>query len=251
MKKILLPCFLFLILLIGCKNKQEITFEELQITNEVCDDCPKVNIQIPKATGNTKIAKIINTTLEQELITLLDYDDSFEVTTLSEALVSFKSGYKEIQQFYDDETALWEVKIQGVVIFEDPNFLTLEIDASIFTGGAHGYHSKRLLNFDKQLATTIENEELFTDIEAFQKFAEQTFRDKEGIPSDKPINYTGFMFEEEIFHLPENMGFTAEGLKLLYNQYEIASYADGVIELVLPHSEIENFIAKPQNSKPL
>ena len=42
------------------------------------------------------------------------------------------------------------------------------------------------------------------------------------------------MFEEDRFSLPENLGFTPGGLELLYNPYEVASYADGPISLVLP-----------------
>ena len=69
------------------------------------------------------------------------------------------------------------------------------------------------------------------------------FRQKEGIPKDKSINHTGFMFEQDSFYLPENMGFTKEGLKLLYNPYEVASYADGPIEFTLTHAEIKKYLA--------
>jgi len=74
------------------------------------------------------------------------------------------------------------------------------------------------LNFDKKKGLELENAELFKNSDNFQAFAEKMFRQKEAIPKDKSINYTGFMFEQDTFYLPENIGFTKEGLKLLYNK---------------------------------
>ena len=65
------------------------------------------------------------------------------------------------------------------------------------------------------------------------------------IPEDKPINSTGFWFENNTFYLPESIGFTKENVILLYNQYEIASYSSGPVELeislekVLPYLKIK------------
>jgi hypothetical protein len=56
------------------------------------------------------------------------------------------------------------------------------------------------------------------------------------------------MFEENLFSLPENIGLTAEGIKLHYNQYEVASYADGPIELTLPFPEVKQFLKIPGKS---
>jgi len=143
-----------------------------------------------------------------------------------------------------DEPNGWEAKIKGSISYEDAKFITIILDSYLFTGGAHGYTSKRFLNFDKKKGTEMENSELFKNTEDFLVFAEEMFRKKENIPKNKSINYTGFMFEQDSFYLPENIGFTKDGLKLLYNPYEVASYTDGPIELVLPHTEIKKFLAK-------
>ncbi|TFG74190.1 MAG: DUF3298 domain-containing protein, partial [Flavobacteriales bacterium] len=63
------------------------------------------------------------------------------------------------------------------------------------------------------------------------------------IPLDKPINQTGLMFEQDTFYLPENIGFTKDGLQLLYNPYEVASYADGTIVLTLSYQEVGPFLS--------
>jgi len=223
-------------------------FEPHTIASEFCTDCPEVSIVISKAQGTSKISKTINTALEEELITLLSFDDEIEVTSVDDALTSFKNGYLELQELYDDEPTGWEAKIESSISYEDANFITIILDSYLFTGGAHGYTSKRFLNFDKKRGIELENSELFKNAEDFRAFAEEMFRQKEAIPNGKPINYTGFMFEQDSFYLPENIGFTKDGLKLLYNPYEVASYADGAIELVLPHAEVKKFLAKKPKS---
>lgn len=240
--------FLVVLLLFGCQNEAKLTFEPYAFENENCKDCPEVSITIPKALGRTKISKTINTALEEELISLLSFDEEMEVTSIDDAIESFKNGYLELQQLYDDEPTGWEAKIVGTISYEDANFITIALDSYLFTGGAHGYTSKRFLNFDRKKGIELENSELFKSAEDFRAFAEEMFREKEDIPKSESINYTGFMFEQDSFYLPENIGFTKAGLKLLYNPYEVASYADGPIELVLLHTEVKKYLAKKPKS---
>jgi hypothetical protein len=66
---------------------------------------------------------------------------------------------------------------------------------------------------------------------------------QEKIPEGEPINSTGYMFERDTFYLPQNIGFTQDGVKLLYNEYEVASYADGPVELLLPYKEVKKYLS--------
>ena len=69
------------------------------------------------------------------------------------------------------------------------------------------------------------------------------FRKKFNIPEKEALNNSGFMFEEEKFQLPQTFFFTEEGLLLYYNVYEIASYADGPKQLLLPYEEVAPYLA--------
>jgi hypothetical protein len=176
------------------------------------------------------------------VISLLIYDDEIEATNIEEAIQSFKNGYLELKKMYPDEPVGWEADIEGKVTYEDKNILTIQVSSYLFTGGAHGFSATRFLNFDKAKALELETLELFNDPLEFQSFAEGKFRDQEKIPANGSINATGFMFEDDEFYLPENIGFTQEGLQLFYEQYEVASYADGPIILTLKFKELEPYI---------
>lgn len=237
-----IPYLLFFILLLGCKNTDQLTFEPVNYENAPCDDCPKVSISIPKVLEKIKVGLAIENALREEVIFLLTFDDEIKATNIEEAIQSFDNGYTELKNMYPDEAASWEAKINGEISYEDKKILTIQLDSYIFTGGAHGYSATRFLNFDKKKGTELENWQLFKSTGDFEHFVESEFRSKEKIPQDKPINSTGFMFEQDSFYLPENIGFTEKGLQLHYNQYEVASYADGPIVLTLPYDEVKNYL---------
>ena len=231
------------LLLLGCKNEEKLTIEPVHIANENCADCPIIDITLPKVLDRSKVGRTLETSLREEVIMLLTFDEELEATTIDEAVASFNEGYSGLKDKFEDETAEWEAKINAQVSHDDKNLLTVHLDSYLFTGGAHGYKAIRYLNFDKKKGKELENWELFKNLPDFEKFAEEKFRSKENILKGTSINSTGFMFEKDVFYLPENMGFTDKGLHLVYNPYEVASYADGPIDLLLPYAEIKNFLA--------
>ncbi len=242
--KALLTSLFICVLLLGCQKKEDrLNFKPLVLTEEDCADCPKVSISIPQAVQGNKTASTVNTALREEIISQLLFDEDMEVAKLEDALLSFKNGYIELKNLYAEEATPWEAQIEGKVVYEDETLLTVQLNSYIFTGGAHGYSAQRFLNFDKKRGVELENWQLFQNRKAFQQFVEAKFREQESIPEEASINQTGLMFESNRFYLPENIGFTEEGIQLLYNPYEVASYADGPIVLTLPFKEVEPFLA--------
>nr|WP_298923913.1 DUF3298 and DUF4163 domain-containing protein [uncultured Allomuricauda sp.] len=238
-------CLLLVLLLtIGCENEGNLTFEPLQLTGDTCKECPKIEINIPRALDETAVARAINSALEEELIALLSFDGELEIDNMDDAITSFTNSFKELKTKFPDETVGWEAEVNSEVVYEDDNILTLIFNAYTFTGGAHGYGSTTFLNFDKRKGVELENWELFEDMEGFQKFAETKFRIQEDIPQNENINITGFMFERDIFHLAENIGYTKDGIQLIYNQYEVASYADGPKTLALSYQEVNKYLKR-------
>ncbi len=236
--------FLLVIMLIGCKNEHQLTFSKKKLLAEECKGCPKVSIEIPEVLERSRVAQNINNAISEEIISTLLFEEKeeLEVATIDDAIKSFNEGYVEITKLYDDEGENWEAKINGKVTFEDKTLLTIILDSYLYTGGAHGYTSKRFLNFDKKKGVELENWQLFSDRDGFRKLAEAKFRLQENIPVDESINHTGFMFEQDSFYLPENIGLTKKGVKLLYNQYEVASFADGPIEVILSFDEASKYL---------
>ncbi len=237
-------CLLLILLLLSCKKEDKLTIEPLHLSTEDCSDCAQVSIDLPLALESGRIGNAVNRSLREEVISLLTFEDGTEPNTIEQAMESFNAGYQDLnERFPGEESTPWEGRIEAEISFEDADLLSIRLQSYLFTGGAHGYSSITFLNFNKQKGKEMEDWELFTDQGDFQRYAESAFRKQEDIPKDQSINSTGFMFERDSFYLPENIGLTEKGLQLHYNQYEVASYADGPIELILPYKEVQKYLS--------
>lgn len=239
-------CLIICILLFACNNKNTLSFEPLTIATDSCENCTTVNIEIPNAKGNTKLSETINSALEGEIIALLNFDEESNAQNLEDAKKAFVFDYEELNGKFPEESMPWEANIEGTITHENEEIITIEIQSYIYTGGAHGYGTNRYLNFDKVKGSELYQENLFKDIDGFKSFAETLFRKQENIPATGSINDTGFMFETESFYLPDNIGYTENGLILFYEPYEIASFADGPIILTIPYTDANPFLNFPQ-----
>ena len=242
MKKLAFSLLILHSILISCTNEPKPTIEVLHIESEKCSNCPEITIAIPKMIQDTRIAKIINKSIEKELIYTLNFEEENEVKTLDHAMQSFTKSYQGLQKQFNDEDISWEAKIKGMVSYEDINIISIKLDTYVFTGGAHGYNTITFLNFDKQKAVQLHTIDLFDDIDGFVELSEIAFKKQEKIPLNNTINNTGFMFNENLFALPKNIGYTKNGIQLIYNPYEIASYADGTIELLISFKKANPFL---------
>ncbi len=234
--------FLLFLLSAGCGKEEKLVFEERLYQSENCSACPEILVKVPVALDKRKISETVNNTLKEEVISLLAFEEDQQPEDIPEAVASFRKGFEKLQHEFPDETVPWEANIEARVSFENKDLLSIGLTSYIFTGGAHGYGATRFLNFKKKSGQEFDNFELFDNHKKFVDFAETQFRVQQNIPPDQPINSTGFMFEGNEFYLPENIGFSENGLKLLYNPYEVASYADGTIELLLPYAELTRFL---------
>lgn len=140
----------------------------------------------------------------------------------------------------------WNNYYSGVamdVIFNDNNWLVMEMSGSEYTGGAHGNYGVSYMNIDMQQKRVWKMEDVMTvdsnklnlllDAEARRYFAiaaTESFEDR--LLTDK-VMPNG------------NICITPTGINFVYNPYEIASYADGIITLFLPYSQLKDLL-KPE-----
>jgi len=243
-----LTCLLLCFLFFACNNKNSLSFEPLVIATDSCENCTSVRIEIPKANGATKLSKTINDALEGEIIALLNFYEESNAQNLEEAKETFLDDYEEVNGKFPEESMPWEATVEGNITFENDSIITIKLASYIYTGGAHGYGTNRFLNFDKISGKELYQEDLFNSLDDFKTYAETLFRKQESIPTEGSINDTGFMFETERFYLPDNMGYTENGLLLFYEPYEIASFADGPIILTIPYEEANTFLKYPSKT---
>ncbi|HLV70899.1 MAG TPA: DUF3298 domain-containing protein [Xanthomarina sp.] len=214
-----------------CKEEKTIEFKEVTKTtkgNEL------VEIYIPEASGNDDVSKKINASIHQYVINSLNIKDTegSALKTIEESIDVFNTEYESFKSDFPDTIIAWEAQIDGEVMYQSADVISVSLTTYMNTGGAHGHLNVSFLNFNAQTGNILKNEDLFDDYLVFTKIA-KTYFDEE--IADKKDLY----FEPDNFTLPENIGFTEEGVILLYNTYEIAPYSSGITEIQIPWEELQ------------
>lgn len=202
----------------------------------------KVVIDIPIATPKNTVSDSINLALYNFIKDVIYLDEKPGVfSSYEELTTSFISSYEELKSKYPEEIE-WEANIKGEIVFQTEKLLNIKLEYYVFTGGAHGYFGVKSFIFDIPSGRQLTKQDLFADLENFTLLVENKFRNKFQIDLTQNINSTGFMFENDSFHLSENIFITEDSILLVYNTYEIASYADGIQELIIPLDEVQTFL---------
>ena len=208
------------------------------------DPCPSVKITVPIAENTPVVADSINKKIFNTVRSIIYFGEKpYTAENYEDLMASFMGSYEELKkEFPNDMMTGYDGKVEATVDYKTDSIIGVKINHYTYTGGAHGYEGNRSLLFDPATGKSLTYNDIFTDVDAFTKYAEKKFREKFNIPAGKSINATGFFFENDKFVLPLNIFFKENGLLLFYNSYEISSYAEGRKELLLPYNEINQYL---------
>lgn len=237
----LLKIFTFIIIatfIFSCKDETALNFTEISITDE---DETIIEINIPKAKGETKAAKQINTTLTNFVTSALNIEaTNTSKTSTKESITSFKKAYKDfktqIGKTLFTNLPPWEVLIDGEVIYKSKTLATIAMNSSINTGGAHSNLIFKFYNFDAKTGKQLETKDLINDIPAFTALA-QKFYNKEILSANQDRIDA---FKTETFKLPKNLGFSDDGIIVFYDTFN--SSVNNVIEFTIPFTVANQYL---------
>ena len=190
--------------------------------------------------GNDAAAAAINEVLHRQ------YTD-FAVGTASTGYdISGKEGFLReaadlyaqcVSSGYPESFFPYALRRETAVRRAGGNVLSLTYDDTTYCGGVHGYTGRSGCSFDLRTGRELTLRDLVTDYDAFLAAAVEQLR---------YISYAG---EYAAYGLSEgyedwladlfrdgNWYLNDEGLVLMANPYEIASYAAGLIEFTLPYA---------------
>lgn len=227
---LLLSCFLFIF---ACNEAPKTTFSETNITT---DNNKLVEVNIPKAIGTSLVSNEINSEIKKIVIATLQIGEPETITSKSieESIKTFNDEYNAFNADFPDTIAPWEAQIDGEIMFQSPELISIAITSYVNTGGAHGITNISFLNFNAITGKRILNKDLFTDEAAFKEASQPYFK--------AAIEEDDVLFETDNFQLPANIGYNEEGIILMYNTYEIAPYSTGIIDFTIPIEEVSSYL---------
>lgn len=197
---------------------------------------------------NNPSYKFINDDIIREICLVFSNDCNKVDLELSEENISkialkYSEILKEDYGSEPDEYKPFEIyhSFNCKEVYTKEHLIILEKNLSSYTGGAHGNYNLQYTLYDSKLGTLIKIHDIF-DSQKLNDIGRENFLVSKGLAKASPIKDSGFWFENDKFYLPENFTIDNKNLTFIYNPYEIASYAEGIIELEIPLDKLKNII---------
>ncbi len=175
--------------------------------------------------------------------------------TLEEVAQRFFKEAKDSEIADYPRASAWTFGFDTDTLLLDPvsKRLTLIHNYSTYTGGAHPNYAITISNIDLATGDTLSNGALFgQDNKLLTAVKNRFIENEKRVMAEEgfPFDMANYWFDDG-FKLPQAMGFTREGIQCYYSPYEVAPYARGVIDFLVPYSEVPHLRLKstPKNSK--
>jgi hypothetical protein len=221
-----------------------VTFEPRSVEKE--EDSSSVSFSYPEITGAPSEA--LKTALTQAIDEFLTTPagDGERSSTSEAAADDFLAQARSTRAENPDEALPWTLSRSAEIAYQDEKVVSLHLSEEVFQGGAHGLTTARYASFDPATGRRLGLSDLVTpEGEArLVEIGERELRKVHQIPPGQSLEEAGFTFEGNKFALSQEIAILAEGLVMHYNPYEIAPYALGPTEIVIPRSDLAP-IAKP------
>ncbi|WP_294079778.1 DUF3298 and DUF4163 domain-containing protein [Proteiniphilum sp. UBA5384] len=183
-----------------------------------------------------------------------DYDTFTPQEALDRYLNEYTERYQSLSNsFYEDKARIGGEKMpswywyfmnnSNKILFRNDSLLSYAVEYSDYEGGAHGSYRITYTNIDLNNLVTLSEEDLFIP-GYFKPLTERIIaRLMKAYEASAPdsLLLRGFFNLEDI--VPNNnFWLDKENIHYSYNQYEIAPYAMGVIDVSVPYSELSDIL---------
>lgn len=228
---------LVLLLFLACKKEVAINFTEhsIESTKEAI-----IALNYPKAEGAETVSNRINATLEAHIMNQINLSETTPKNhNLNEAVSQFDDAYNKFVTDFPDTSQKWEALIDGEVTYRSAEIISIVLSCYLDTGGAHGNTNVKFFNFDPQTGEQLKLGDLISNNEELTILIKKYLNTEIDANVNEPMEN---VFFGENFKMPESIGYSDDGLIILYNPYEIATYAQGIIEFSIPFEEVDPFL---------
>jgi len=232
----------------SCSNdKQEVQpylhFEQQTIEDSygACDDkgaCGKINIDYPVfSDNNKKVDDIVNTEITKNVSSFYD------AKTIEGTSQKFIKDFTDfVTEFPESANNKWNISMHYSVSTNTKDLLSLTFAMNGYTGGAHGFSTISYSNFNPNTGIKLKLEDIVSDVDKLRTMAREIFIKDHNLDPNKSLNEQGYWFADDIFSLNNNFKLSKDEIVFHYNQYEIAPYSEGPIDIKIPSDKLDGML---------
>lgn len=251
--KVVLLLFIFLS---GCSTKNTDDFKiqygmkKFERTFGSCDStgagCAKILFEFPEIKYAYTAFVKDSISWQIQNILLSNYTVGANINSLDSLSKLFFFDYQDMSKDFPGYNLPWELNNTISVIYNDNSIVSLQSEFYHFTGGVHGNSGVYFTNFNSEDGRKLALSDLLIPnyIRELNLTAEKIFRTQNNLLPDEDLEAAGYWFEGNKFSLNDNFGIKNDGLVFYFNSYEIAPYAMGPTEILIPYKEMKNLVKK-------
>ncbi len=194
-------------------------------------------------------------------------EDTASVTpqeAMDKYVLKYIEDYKELESDFITETKItgekpsqesWYAYYEmssNEILFNKCNLLSYTVSVEYYTGGAHGGHGYNNHVLYLKNGEELEEDDLFTDNyqDDLSQIIVATIASDNSVSAPEELENMGYFNIKEIY--PNNNFYVnEEGITYTFNEYEIAAYFVGKIEVFLSYDKIRHLIREDSPVAPL
>ena len=251
------------VLLVGCERNAlqttSLSSEQVCYLTDAQEDSLTVSIHIeyPTAIGKTDALNNIQRDLKHRLFGEA-YIDMEPQQALDAYVAMLKTEYKinnlPLKEDWEKDNRDFEYApicceeqvLTGSVMGEVKGILSYCVERYVYTGGAHGSNFRQFVNYNLQTGEQIDEEQLFAENyqePLTQLLLQYMVEQNDEIALIQDLQEAGYNVDD--IHPNDNFYLAEEGITYVFNPYDIAPYALGETEILIPWSALQN-ILKPE-----
>lgn len=210
--------------------------------DEKKEDCTNIQVYYPVMSGSPYADKI-NAMIKDMALSCYSTDDA-HYPDFDKLMSQFIKDYENFKKEFPDAPGYWYLKDSTGVITNTSDIFSFENVSESYLGGAHGSYNVAYTNIDMRNGNVLKTKDIFTKgyEKTLNKLIEQGIRKHFEIKPNQTLSEGGLFENTVIFN--DNFAITKDGIEFLYNQYEIAAYAMGVIEIKLSYKDLDAILNK-------
>lgn len=204
--------------------------------------CARYIVNFPEFSG---LDTMITDQLQREMSVLLSMGDPEpQPKTFQKAGEEFVKDYLDFTKEMPESNLGWYYYGNVNVNVLTDTLLSLSVEEEYFTGGAHGSMGTYFININPKTGSKITLSSVLKDgyIDSLTEIGEQAFKSERELSDTTSYQYNSFEFPNNQFQLNSNYGFMPEGIVFYFNSYEIAPYAVGPTEVLIPYDKIKDWL---------
>ncbi len=227
-----------------------LTVTMVEVKKEKCirdSVCAILNLSYPVVTGgaNAAATKSINDSIQAFVYLAAEADPAWPMPQV------FDSAIVKMFTLLQEDAAMrgadaipmsFSNELTSKVVWQTDKYLSLEMNTWSFSGGAHGMYGTLLETFDLNTGKPLLLTDIIKDTTALRPLLEKGFVDakKKESPEDMAnMTLADLLLPEfKVLPLPAIYCIVPEGVRFMYNPYEVAAYAVGQTDILLTWSQL-------------